>query len=180
MRFWDVKTQKQLDVFTVSDRIPRADALHALLNMNGRDDDQARLELEDMRARRDNPQRTSDRNTKDEESVLSPDGRLVLSGNDTRMRLWDFKTGKELQTFPNPVRNMAFLPDGRRVLSVSYDRTAKIWDMASGQLLYTFTKHRGGVKGVAIAPDGQHVFTVDDQGLVLRWWLPPFDPAAGR
>ena len=41
------------------------------------------------------------------------------------------------------------LPDGRRALSGSYDKTLKLWDLASGCCLATFT---GDAAIVSLAP----------------------------
>ncbi len=189
MRLWEVRSQKQLDVFTVPNPITSVaftpDGMHALVSLGGINvptlDNQAPIQLWDLRARRDEHRLDASRaNGPCVAVALSPDGHRVLAGNeDNLVSLWDLDTGKELQRFAGHtqiVRNVAFLPGGSRVLTVGDDETAKIWDVASGRCLYTFTKHRRAVKGVAIAPDGLHAFTVSDDDVVYRWQLPPPDP----
>ena len=46
-------------------------------------------------------------------------------------RLWEADTGQELLTLKghhNVVRSVAFSSDGRRIVTGSYDQTAKVWE----------------------------------------------------
>ena len=40
---------------------------------------------------------------------------------------------------------MAFSPDGRLLATASDDKTARLWDPATGEHLRTLTGHTGGV-----------------------------------
>jgi serine/threonine protein kinase/DNA-binding XRE family transcriptional regulator len=57
------------------------------------------------------------------------------------------------------VLTMAFSPDGRYMLTGSTDKTARLWDVASGQQVRQFVGHTIGVFGVAFSPDGKHALT---------------------
>ena len=51
-------------------------------------------------------------------------------------------------------------PDGRHALSGSADRTLRLWDLATGQLLpYSRAGTRGDVTAVAVTPDGRHALS---------------------
>jgi WD40 repeat protein len=52
------------------------------------------------------------------------------------------------------IRSLAFSPDGKTLLSSSNDKTVRLWDLETGQLLYLLTGHRERVKCVGISPDG--------------------------
>jgi WD40 repeat protein len=52
------------------------------------------------------------------------------------------------------VHSVAFSPDGRTVLSGSADKTIKLWDVATGDLLLNFEGHSDAVLSVAFSPDG--------------------------
>ncbi len=54
-----------------------------------------------------------------------------------------------------PVTGVAFSPDGQRLVSGSFDTTAKVWDVQTGRELFTAPGHPGGVISVASSPDGQ-------------------------
>jgi WD40 repeat protein len=57
----------------------------------------------------------------------------------------------------------AFSPDGRFILSVSKDRSLKLWDTHSGRCLTTLYVD-GSLVDCAWFPDGQHFVAVGARG----------------
>ena len=51
-----------------------------------------------------------------------------------------------------PVNSAVFSPDGRRVLTASGDKTARLWEAESGKLLATFQGHTGSVSERGLQP----------------------------
>ena len=67
------------------------------------------------------------------------------------------------------VTSVAFSPDGRYVISAgSDDKTLKLWDIATGREIRTFTGHAGSVRSVAFSPDGR--YALSGGGNTLKLW----------
>ncbi|MCA9948552.1 MAG: protein kinase [Anaerolineales bacterium] len=64
---------------------------------------------------------------------------------------------------------MEISPDGERIITASSDKTAKIWDAATGELLMTLVGHEDGLSDPAYSPDGIHVATADEGGVAKVW-----------
>jgi WD40 repeat protein len=64
---------------------------------------------------------------------------------------------------------IAFSPDGRQLVSVSKDRTVRVWDAVTGSPLRTLFGHRGEIEAVAFNGDGSFVATGDLMGSVRVW-----------
>ncbi|HYV37568.1 MAG TPA: WD40 repeat domain-containing protein [Gemmataceae bacterium] len=97
--------------------------------------------------------------------ALSPDGKTVATTNDDVIRLWDFATGKMLAELKDNVRSVsaiAFSKDGRGLVSVAGREPARLWNVASGELLWIFdeVKKKGKVKD-GVDPGDPGVFSPD-------------------
>ena len=70
---------------------------------------------------------------------------------------------------------MAFSPDGARVLTGSFDKTARLWDAATGKEIRAFKGHESWVLSVAFSPDGARVLTGSADHTARLW-----DAATGK
>ena len=73
------------------------------------------------------------------------------------------------------VDHVAFSPDGKTVLTGSHDKTARLWDAATGRPLGLPMTHQGAVRAVAFSPDGKTVLTGSADKTARLW-----DAATGR
>ena len=67
------------------------------------------------------------------------------------------------------VNAVTFSPDGRRLATVSDDRTARLWDMAKGALLSSPIRHENTIRAITFSQDGGMLATASDDGMVRRW-----------
>src|SRR5260221_14434888 len=94
---------------------------------------------------------------------------VLLIGSTTTL-WWHWKPWalqRTLRGHANSVRSASFSPDGRRIVTASFDGTARVWDSETGRLL---TKHNGSqdiVQFAAFSPDGRRIVTSDDDTAVV-------------
>src|SRR5438552_11351943 len=67
------------------------------------------------------------------------------------------------------VYSAQFSPDGRRIVTASWDKTARLWDAASGKPVGEPMKHEGQVNSAQFSPDGQRVVTASADKTARLW-----------
>jgi WD40 repeat protein len=105
---------------------------------------------------------------------FSPDGKYVVTAGDNIAVLWDVATGDEIRAFlghANTVTSAVFNPSGSEILTVSIDRTIRIWDAATARqkLLLSDPDYRFGYDLAIYSPDGRRILAGGENGTVREW-----------
>ncbi len=66
---------------------------------------------------------------------------------------------KTLKGHTDDVDAVAFSADGKRIVTGSSDKTAKVWDAQTGQVTLTLNGHTNFVTAVCFSPDGKRIVT---------------------
>jgi serine/threonine protein kinase len=109
--------------------------------------------------------------------AFSPDGHRALSCGawpDLSVRLWDLRSGKQLRLLEGHKRNVsaaAFLPNGQRLVSGSWDFSIRLWDVDSGVELRRFMQPTAAIRTLALSPDGQRLLTGNGDKTIRLWDL---------
>src|SRR6266480_3576779 len=69
-----------------------------------------------------------------------------------------------------------FSPDRQRVVFVSKDQSAQVWDAATQQAFVKPMQHKGGVLSAQFSPDGQRVVTASGDDTAQVWDATTGDP----
>lgn len=75
----------------------------------------------------------------------------------------------ELPGHADLISDAAFSADSRRLVTGSWDKTARIWDVAAKRLLHQLPNHGASVISARFSPDGRLIATGDGAGKVRIW-----------
>ncbi len=114
-------------------------------------------------------------------ALFSPDGaQIATAGGDKRgiVGLFSAADGSRLRLLQGHQRatwNLAWMPDGKRLISVGGDTTARLWDAQTGATVRSFVGHQDRIRALAISPDGKLVATAGgdpkkQSDFVVRLW----------
>ena len=101
--------------------------------------------------------------------AYSPDGRMIASGSNRQVDLWDAETGNHKMTLTNGGRSVMYSPDGRTLSS-----GGTLWDAETGNHKMTLAGSEGYDYSVVFSPDGHALAGGGPNG--IRIW----DAETGR
>jgi WD40 repeat protein/serine/threonine protein kinase len=119
--------------------------------------------------------------------AFSRDGRFLASacgldlGEPGEVTLWDATSGDavgSLEGIKTPVTDVAYTPDGARIVVGLRDYTVKMWDAASLQEVFVLRGHEGTPFSINFDRSGDRLATAGND-LTARVWEAPSVPADG-
>ena len=118
---------------------------------------------------------------------------LVSAGDNSDICLWDAQRHKiirryEYSSWEGPhkkilklghsgiIRDCSFSADDKFLISAGDDKTLKLWDVKSGEMLHTFRGHISPVFICDFARDDRHVISTGHDGRLKKWDTKTFLP----
>ena len=86
---------------------------------------------------------------------------------------------KEVFPHGDSVSAVAFSPDGKTIVSGSFDKTARLWDVASGKPIGRPMLHQDWVRSAVFSPDGRLLATGSNDK-TARLWVAATGQEVGR
>jgi len=102
--------------------------------------------------------------------AISPDDSKILTIDGLKLDLWT-STGQLVREFAGHtggIYSLAFSPDGSKAVSGSMDKTARVWDLDTGECL-VLSGLPGTVHSVEFSPDGTKVLTGSSYTSLRTW-----------
>ncbi len=99
--------------------------------------------------------------------ILSPDSQLIAALIHEEIRLIDTQSGEVLHTF-GASSNLVFSPDGTRLFTTT-DSVVHVWDVATGEELFTLDRHDNEITALAVSSDGRFLASGDYYGQIILW-----------
>jgi WD40 repeat protein len=119
-------------------------------------------------------------------ALLSPDGRYLATAEYRVVKVWDAATGEEVCAIRGHVltgsdlETLAFSPDGKRLALATgipnhpdEPGEVTIWDVLTGQQVFTLRGHLARVYSLAFSPDGRRLASADAKGVIKVWDASP-------
>jgi WD40 repeat protein len=112
-------------------------------------------------------------------AAYSPDGILIVTGNQAGAFLWDATTGRQIRRFPGPIEEvgaLAFSPDGTQIATASrqedvndpgFHAHLRLWNVATGASIWE-TQPPQDVSQNNLSPTGQVAFSPNGQMILGR------------
>ncbi|MEG3860189.1 serine/threonine-protein kinase [Microcoleus sp. herbarium12] len=96
---------------------------------------------------------------------------VPASANNPQLLSHNWQCARILHGHADSVNAVAICPQGKIIASASDDKTIKLWNLQTGELIHTFFGHSATVDAVAISPDGRMLVSGSFDRKVIEWKL---------
>ncbi len=104
-------------------------------------------------------------------AIFTPKGDGLLTVGGDEARLWDVATGSEKMAFSRQgaVASARFSPDGKHVVTSSWDKAVRIWNVETGRPERKLEGHTGSVNDASFSSDGKTIVTAGNDRIAILW-----------
>ncbi|MEO5999698.1 MAG: WD40 repeat domain-containing protein [Chitinophagaceae bacterium] len=109
-------------------------------------------------------------------AIFSSNGNYILTTYDKTVRLYNVNNGKQVGpdmiygTTPISYANYAmFSPDGKYILAVSEDKSARVWKTGTGKPVGITMQHMGAIRTACFSNTGKYILTASEDNTARVW-----------
>lgn len=115
--------------------------------------------------------------------VLSTDGKILITGSYRKIKVWDISSFinhknccecepvYNLMGHSHIVNSLVISDDTKYLISGSRDKTVRIWNLATGELIHILKGHEDIVNTVALSPDQEIIASGSADKTIKIWHL---------
>lgn len=100
---------------------------------------------------------------------FSPDDRnVVIGASDSTVKILDIVSKKFIKSFnehTESIVSVQYSPDGSKILSLSKNEVAILWDISTGKSLQTYSN----IRSIEYSPDGSKILSLSRDGVTKLW-----------
>jgi WD40 repeat protein len=100
---------------------------------------------------------------------------VAVGNGDGTVEVWDLRRRERAANWKvhkGEVNGVAFMPDCKRLVTVSEDCTAVLWDVETRRPIWSFSRTKNAFFSVAVSPDGQRIAAGTSPGGLIKLWNP--------
>ena len=109
--------------------------------------------------------------------AFSPDGQWLAAASEKKVLLWDTNQGAgqlaRMLEHTFRVTTVAFSPDSLTLASGNTSGTVEVWEVSTGQRLYTLDRLAAPARSLAFSPDGRTLASAHMDKTIRLWNMSP-------
>lgn len=115
--------------------------------------------------------------------AVAPNGSMIAVGDERgEVKFWEKKdttwtadTAKILKAHPGSIKDLAFAPSGKALLTAGSDQIVQLWDLVTRKVVGKFDKHADALVAARFIEGGRQTLSASRDGVVKYWPLKKFE-----